>query len=276
MKLSIDDVAQFYQIMWPLRFFVNQRLNILPSCTSLDACVAASPDEMVKVRNALYENAHLFDAFVTENPDRLSVEDLSIVRGWKSFLPGDFLIERYLKKAAIFIGTNKTSGVYAVVGLADSLEEMLYGRRPPIMITKVVLLPFKGHIVYDGFFSLHNVFFGAGIRNDLKESYMAAKQQGRIRWTLEKTPGPQQEKRGRRKPDRDWRPIIDELVSAAQQLQGGQTSVQGPAFNLLKASALLAQAAVHEPDDLVTLLDREKRVIRAIRKFQRTLDRAER
>ena len=153
---------------------------------------------MVKVRNALYENAHLFDAFVTENPARLPADELNIVRGWKNFVSGDFFIERYLKKANIFIGTNKTSGVYAVLGLADSLEEMLYGRRPPIMITKVVLLPFKGHIIYDGFFGLHNVFFGAGVRNELKESYMVAKQQGRILWTLEEKPGPQQEKRGRR------------------------------------------------------------------------------
>ena len=48
MKLSDDDVAQFYKIMHPLQLFVNQRLKILPSCTSLDAYVAESPDERVK------------------------------------------------------------------------------------------------------------------------------------------------------------------------------------------------------------------------------------
>ena len=274
MKLSYEDAAQFYQLMQALQFFVNQQRNILPHCVSLDDYIAAPPDEQVKVRNALYENTHLFDAFVAENPAQLSADELDIVRGWKGFVPGSFLIERYLKKATIFIGVDHAADVYGVLGLTETLEEMLYGRRLPIMITKSVLLPFKDRIVHDGFFELHNVFFGAGTRRELKESYMTAKQQGRILWTLGKTLGPKQEKRARRKPDRDWRPIVDELVSAAQQLKGGQTPTHGPAFGLLKASALLAQAAVHEPDDLDTLLNLENRVVRAVRKLQRTLDRA--
>ncbi|MCP3993818.1 MAG: hypothetical protein GY722_01965 [bacterium] len=56
-------------------------------------------------------------------------------------------------------------------------------------------------------------------------------------------------------------------------MDGGQAPIQGPAFGLLKASARLAQAAVHEPDDLEVLGNLENRVIRALRRFQRTLDR---
>ena len=49
----------------------------------------------------------------------------------------------------------------------------------------------KDLIIHDGFFEFHNVFFGPGTRNELKETYMAAKQQGRVIWTLEEEPAPQ-------------------------------------------------------------------------------------
>jgi transposase len=136
-------------------------------------------------------------------------------------------------------------------------------------------LPFRGRIVYDGLFNAYRVYFGAGIRGDLKESYMAAKQNRRIIETLEPERAPPSKPRSARKPARDLRPVVDEVVSTANRLRGGQSPVQRPAFSLLKASARLAQAAVHDPEDVDALWVQWQRVHRALRRMETTLDRAE-
>jgi hypothetical protein len=66
------------------------------------------------------------------------------------------------------------------------------------------------------------------------------------------------------------------VVSTANRLRGGQAPVQSPAFSLLKASARLAQAAVHDPEDLDALWEQWRRVHRALRRMETVLDRAER
>jgi len=121
----------------------------------------------------------------------------------------------------------------------------------------------------------YNIFFGSGIRGNLKEIYMAAKQNQRIIETLKPERQVPKEKRKPRKPPPDWRPVVDELVKTAEGLKGEQSPVQSPAFSLLKASARLAQAAVHNPDDLDALWEMGRSVQKALRRLETVLGRAE-
>jgi hypothetical protein len=276
MKLSPDDVALFYKLMWPLQFYVNQKLKLLPEADSVEAYANDyAYEDKLPVRDALYEHIELIDAFIAENPAKLAEDELAIVGSWKNFVAGDFYIERYLKKGAIFIHAGEPPQVYVVLGLTDSLKDMFqYYHRPPILV-KTVLLPFKGHIVYDGLFQTYSIFFGGGIRGDLKETYMAAKQNQRIIETLDPALQAKQREKVQRKPVRDWRPEVDELVNAANKLKGGKVPIQTEAFGLLKASALLAQAAVHNPNDLDALWKISSRVERAVQKLETALYRVE-
>ncbi len=274
MKLSPEDVALFFKLMWPLQLYVNRQRNILPGVDTIEAYVKRSQDDKFQVRNNLYEHIDLLDGFVAQNPAHLSADELAIVQSWKRFVAGDFYIERFLKSGAILITASDPPRVYTVLGLTQSLEEILaYAYRPPIMV-KAVLLPFKGRIIHDGLLHAYSIFFGSGIRGDLREIYMTAKQKGNIIETLDPEPEAQPRK-AQRKPARDWRPEIDALVQSADQLKGGQTTVQGEAFGLLKASARLAQAAVHTPGDLEALWDAEKRVHRMLQRLATALGRAE-
>jgi hypothetical protein len=275
MKLSPEDAELFYKLMWPLQFYVNQQCQILPDVDSLEGYIACPQEDKLQVRNALYENIGLLNAFVTENLAQLSADELAIVQRWKRFVAGEFYIVRFLKKATIFVNSKDPPQVYAVLGLIDSLEDVFYGRKPPILI-RTVLLPFKGRIIYDGMLNFYNIFFGSGIRGNLKEIYMAAKQNQRIIGTLEPEQQPPKKKRAPRKPPPDWRPVVDDLVETAKKLKGGQSPVQSPAFSVLKASARLAQAAVHDPDDLDALWELGWSVQKALRRLETVLDRAER
>jgi uncharacterized protein Usg len=269
MKLSTEDAALFFKLMWRLQFYVNQRLNIWPDVDSVEIYASLPGADRIEVRDALWEHPELIDAYVAQNPDGLPAEELDIVRKWKRFVAGTFQIFRYLKKHTIFIGEN--SKVYGIVALQDSLEEMFYGRPLPIM-ARAVLLPFKGKIVYDGLLSTYNIYFGGGIRSGLQEDYMAAKQNDRIITTLE----PELAKPPRKKkPAKDWRPVVDDLVETTDRLKGGPL-VQSSAFALLRASAKLAQTATHHPDDVDELWQLERRVRTALSRLQTVLNRAER
>lgn len=269
MKLSQEDQRLFYKLMWGLQFYVSQKLQIETIAASLEEYRGLSLAEKAPVRSALWDNPQLILSYCVENPDGLSLDEVDIVLHWRRFVAGRFYLFRFLKKHTIFI--SEASRVYGVLGLRDSLEEMFCGRPLPILV-EAVLLPFKGKIIYDGVLGIYNIHFGGGIHSDLNEEYMTARQNRRIITTLE----PEREKEATpRKQGKDWRSEVDNLVKLTARMKGGPP-VQGSAFSLLRASAALAQAAAHDPEDLDALWDLERRVRTNLSRLQTVLSRAER
>ena len=138
MKLSEQDAALFYELMWALQFYGNQTLQLLPNIKTQDQYIDASLEDKAKVRNAIYANPDVIDSFLRDNPQSFSDEKLAIVHDWKKFISGDFYIERMLKKYAIFISQNEK--VYGVLGLQTDFDEMFYPSQLPFLV-KAVLLP---------------------------------------------------------------------------------------------------------------------------------------
>lgn len=272
MKLSQEDVSLFFELMWALQYFVNQKYKILPKIKTLESYTTCVTGDKLKVRQTLYEHPELIDAFLEENPQQFSEEKLRIVETWKQYIAGEFYIERMLKKYTVFISSDDT--VYAVMALNDAFDEMFDKRRLPVLV-KAVLLPFKGQIIYDGLLQSYNVFFGGGISGDLKEIYMMAKQNGRIIESLE-TPGTQANNVKTSKTLKDWRPEFDELVTRAKKLRGGggQPAIYSPAFSLVKATLELGQIAVSDADDVEQLWKCFDKIERALRKVETTLYRS--
>ncbi|MHA1262084.1 MAG: hypothetical protein ACTSSA_08255 [Candidatus Freyarchaeota archaeon] len=166
-----EDVELFYKLYHPLLIYVNKRYNIASGVNSLDDF--RDLEEIVEVRDKLYEHPELIDSFVRENPHNFSRDELEIIRGWKNFVKGDLIVFRYLKKYTIFLDPGEPPKAYGVLALKSPLEEVL-GPFLPIM-TQAVLLPFKGKIVYDSLLRPYNVIFGSGIRRSFKEAYQEAK-----------------------------------------------------------------------------------------------------
>ncbi len=274
MKLSRQDVELFYRLMWGLQFFVNCEKKIYPEITRFAEYEEMSMEEKSKVRAMLYEHPELIDAFIKKNPENFPREELDIVAGWKNFIKGSFLIERFLKTHTIFILDDQ---VYGVHGLYDSFEEMIHRSHLPFF-ADTVLLSFKGKIIYDGLLHGRNIYFGGGVKGRLKETYMRAKQNNRIIVSLES--GSQPTGKQQSAPaavSKDWKPELDELASKAKKLRGGasQPPLHGPAFSLVKASVELAQLAVAESPDLDALYKALRKVDRATSKVELILDRVE-
>jgi len=278
MKLSPEDAGLFFRLMWQLHFFVNERLGIWPKANTLEKYGRLASEDKLKVREALFAHPDLIDAFVAANPGGLSGDALAIIESWKHFVAGDFFIERFLKKGAVFVRGHEPPNVYLVVALQQSFEEVLPPYGAPHYV-KAVLLPFRDQIIYDGLFQTYSLFFGPGIRGSLREDYLRAKQRGEIITSLlpaeEPRPGVEPSgapRRGTGTPE-DVQSAVDEIAVRAGKLKAADSPVASAALALLRASAHLAQAALGDPQDLTALREHEAKTRRALTRLDRTLER---
>jgi len=272
MRVSDKDAKLFFDLMWGLQYFVNQKCKIHSDIKNLEEYVECSTEEKLEVRTALYSNIKIIDSFIQENPQKLSRENLDIISGWKHFVKGNFHIERYLKRCAIFIEIDE---VYGVLGLYKSFDDRIHRSRLPLYV-QTVLLPFQGKIIYDGIFQAHNVYFGSGIKHDLKESYMIAKQNNRIIESFDTAQNTNPKKEAN-KTHKDWRPELNELANTSKGLRWKATdpALFSPAFSLVKASIEFAQLAVSDGIDQEDLYKALNKVRRASNKSNTVLNRQE-
>ncbi len=274
MKLSEKDAKLFFGLMWGLQYFVNQQHKIHPNIKSLKGYAQCSTEDKLEVRTALYSDINIIDSFIQENPQKLSIESLDIISKWKHFVKGNFHIERYLKRCAIFI---ENDDVYGVLGLLQGFDELIHRSRLPLYI-QTVLLPFQGKIIYDGLFQAHNIYFGGGIKHSLKESYLTAKQNNRIIKSFDFDQNDKQKKEtNKNKPHKDWRTELKELANISKRLRGkaSDPALFSPSFSLVKASIEFAQLVASDVNDQEDLYKSLNKVRRAYNKTNTVLNRQE-
>jgi hypothetical protein len=182
MCLPPRQVERFYTIWRPLLSFVNARRNVVPSLLGATADKPLPIQEIIKVREALWAEDALRQAFVAENPAGLSAADLAMVESWDYRRKGAFFIFRHLKKHSIFIGDKDPGEVFAVKGLLSPMEEVVGPYLPCLVQT--VLLPFEDEIIYDSLMSPYNITFGGGIRSKLTGNYNDARERGAVLTSL--------------------------------------------------------------------------------------------
>jgi hypothetical protein len=275
MKLSPADADHFFKLMWGLQNYVNQQLQLIPSVGSVDDYAALPVDEKMPVRQALYRNPKLIDQFVTDNPLGLSNEELALVAAWSRFVEGEFYIERNLKKYTIFIDSNDV--VYGVLGLHDDLNEMIHKSRLPYLV-RAVLLPFKGKIVYDGLLQGSNIIFGGGIKDELKQIYLLAKEAGLVIENLDHAPtvpATAAKAQVAANTSQAFSEILRDMAAQAKSLRGGkgQPAFNSPIFSLLKACVELGQTAVDKPENAQQLLKALSKTERAFLKAENAIHR---
>jgi len=64
MKLSSQQADSFFELMWALQFFVNQKLGILPSVNTLKEYISCSMEEKLKVREEWVPRFSVFDNYL--------------------------------------------------------------------------------------------------------------------------------------------------------------------------------------------------------------------
>lgn len=272
MTLSDADADVFFHLWSCVDAFVSRRTGVDEDVQTPEDAHEAGPVQLGPIRAALWRERALLHAFIAENPDGLSDDELAVVGAFQHAVPGKFYVERVLKAHAVFVSTT-TRRVYLVGGLRDRIDDLLASARPVgfAAVVDTVLLPFRGGIVWDGVVGLHNVSFGPGVRERFRDAYLTAKERGEIFSVLDGAPRtPAAPKKG---PDR--RPAVAEVVRAVEQLGKPDTALQGAAFRLLKPCAQLALSTLDERLDEDEIVSQLRAVRRALKQVEVALVRLE-
>jgi hypothetical protein len=182
MMLTLRGVQRFYAIWFPLLHFVSGRTGLVPHFPSTYGEGSISPNDAATLRDKLWADDSLREAFIAENPIGLSADDLALVKDWGGRVSGSFYVFRQLKKHAIFIPERGEPLAYGVLGLASPIEDVI--PLPPPCLVQATLLPFEGKIIYDSLLVGYNISFGSGIRSSMNETYKAAQERGLLLTSL--------------------------------------------------------------------------------------------
>jgi hypothetical protein len=147
------------------------------------------------------------------------------------------------------------------VGLQSSIAEMITPP-PPVLVT-AVLLPFLGVIVTDGILIGTKAHFGPNIRASINRTYSRIKAREGIVIRLDSA---EHDGKGKalRKPARDWSEEVDAIATRAETMRDAGEPDQRAALNLLRASASLAQAVFHAPEERRSRLRTLRRAVNQI------------
>lgn len=190
MTLSESEAQLYFSIFHSLLVYVNEKKKIHNDLKSTEDIPYIPDNEIVAVRDALYQDTNLFDTFVQENPYGFSDHALGIVNSWKNFLQARFYIVRHLKKHTIFLSMTTPPIAYGVTSLRLDLQDM-FPHLPAF--GDAVLLPFEDKIVYDGYIGAFPVTFGGGMKRMVTREYNEAKAMYGIVTTLPFEPSPENE-----------------------------------------------------------------------------------
>jgi hypothetical protein len=179
MRVSQDAAGNFIRLYLQLLHYAGQRREVLSSDMSLEDFIEEPLELKVDCRDAIYTPSSLLDDFLAEQEGDLSTEEQNIVRAWKRYVSGRFIVLRHLKKHTIFLDSASPTNAYGVLGLIDDLVEIFPKYVLPTFV-ETVLLPYEGVVVCDGLFRGYAITIGSNMRRGMNEDYKAIKDSERL------------------------------------------------------------------------------------------------
>ena len=178
MTLEKQDAELFYELLFPLLDFVNQKYRVCPGMGTIDRSRGVDAADAKKIADYLWSHTQVLQEYLAQA--KLPEEQAQIVAGWAQCKPGKYIMERHLKKGTVFI-SEEDQQVYLVQGLFSTWEEIL-GKGPVLL--DAVLIPFKDMIISDGLVTAYPFCFGRGYSEAFKDIYRKAKEDKTIRFSL--------------------------------------------------------------------------------------------
>ena len=169
MTLSSLEAENFFRLWHELMYFVDQQTGGKQEWpVEFEGVGKLSSKATQALRAALWERPILIEDFLASEPP-LRDEDKATLASWQAHhLKGRFVVLKYLKKYTVVIPMGSDSAAYGILGPSSPIETIV-PIAPPVLVD-MVLLPFAGKIITDGFYAPANVYFGGGYRASFKDA----------------------------------------------------------------------------------------------------------
>lgn len=166
--LNGKDADLFYKLFFGILDFTNQKYKIKKKF-KIYKQEHLNPADLVDIVDKLFDDSkeRIIDEFCTTNPYKFNEEELTIVRGFKNGIRGEFILARYEEEYTAIMSTDKT---YMIKGLNSNIDEVIDYDDLPEMV-RTTLLPFKGYIVYDGMLNSFGISLGLNFKKMVNKEY---------------------------------------------------------------------------------------------------------
>jgi hypothetical protein len=149
--LDEEDEERFLELYGRLLTYVNERFSVIEEIETYEDFEQQFTDELAPIRDTLYDEdtEAIITDFVNENPAGLSDADLAQVEEWTDYEHGDFAVMEHREEDTVFLDPDEPRA-FGVKSLRLPFSEYLPEEDLPLPVADVVLLPFDGVIVSDG------------------------------------------------------------------------------------------------------------------------------
>lgn len=175
-QLLPHEAEYFLKLHRSLMCFTNDKYNIYPKLKSVsdfqDLDDEAMNQGIPAIRKKMYDASNIKD-FCDKNPYDLREKDLSVIHQWKSRVEIVGFLVKHLRDYSVVMAPplpKKDDRLYGVKGISNSLEVFVPSNYLPYQ-AQLILLPFLGHIIYDGFLNGYNIHFGSNMRSEINSEY---------------------------------------------------------------------------------------------------------
>ncbi|HBN84350.1 MAG TPA: hypothetical protein DDZ89_10945 [Clostridiales bacterium] len=182
MHLSEIESKRYYKLWKGLLEYINRKHEIDPKLPDIRTSKSIPVNDILPVRNVMWDNIKDLNEYISLNPDSFEQEDLDLIASWRSRIQGQFIMLKHLKNYSIFLYPNAQL-LYAVTGITDSLGDMFHSTHLPLIID-AVLIPYEDKIIYDSLLMPYNVRIGSNMKKNLNDEYREIKTKHDIIKTL--------------------------------------------------------------------------------------------
>ncbi|MFT4890661.1 MAG: hypothetical protein ACI9YT_001579 [Halobacteriales archaeon] len=150
--LGTEQAERFLELYGRLLVSVNDRFDVVAGVDTYEEFSEAFLDELYPIRDRLYDEGaeSIIADFVAENPAGLSESDLAVVESWSEYQFCEIaVVVEHRDEDTVFLEPEEPRA-FAVTAIHDLFERRFPEPELPVVLTDVVLLPFEGRIVPDG------------------------------------------------------------------------------------------------------------------------------
>lgn len=176
-----ENSMMFFALRNLLLDYTNQKYNINKKLRNFDDICDAESEELIDIRDKLWENPNIIKNYLKENPNKLNEELISIIKSWnEKKINKEFVLYKYEGEYALFIDDYN---IYYVKGLEERIRDMIPEQKLPIFV-KTVLLPLNDNIIYDSYIQQYNVSLGNNLRKIWHDNYKKLLKENKIKFKL--------------------------------------------------------------------------------------------
>ena len=226
--LPEKDGKKFFEIALPALVWVRKR-DGKSKAASKQAWMNKYLDakEAGRVWKAIWERPEWLDKYIKRKGDGLSEEAKRVLLDWReNFIFGEFIVAKYLDEGAVFISV-EDGRIYLVSGITSPIEESLDENLLPRQV-KTCLIPFLGHLIYNGTMEAEPVAFIPKTVQILDEILRDAQQNGKLIRNIPSDVPP---------PDREqWQSVLRTIISDRKHTSPEEAlleSLNDPDVNIL-------------------------------------------